>query len=251
MTGSSALAWSTAVLASIVTMVCCAAEAAPLATVAVPFVGCPADGQDGPRRAPVRGRRPALPASAAARLAYYGADVDGIGTLAPRGWRCAVRYGSDGTVMAVAPDAASLSRVLNHGDASGPAVVRRISYAGTSGRFEVARVAAALFPSLGVFVSSVASEHLEGPFRRGLPAGDRATRRGPRETLFTTPSGVRGFGTSSGLGVGPLPVDGIAVVAAGEEPDADVTYARLPSGLRPLVSFLISDADARAVRARG
>lgn len=79
-----------------------ASSAAAAEDVAVPFVGCKADGQVGPLPAPKNDRgTPRLAKHLAARLAYYRADY--IAVLAPRGRHCFSTYGSSSTNAFVTP----------------------------------------------------------------------------------------------------------------------------------------------------
>lgn len=68
----------------------------------LPFVGCPSDGQQGPQRFPKSCPTPTVLGNDAARPAYYAME-DGTGVIAPRGWRCFGRYGSNGSTLTVAP----------------------------------------------------------------------------------------------------------------------------------------------------
>src|SRR5580692_3776159 len=62
----------------------------------IPFVGCKADGQVGPLKAPKETTKMiSLPSELAHELAYYKAE-GGVGVLAPRGWYCFETYGSSG-----------------------------------------------------------------------------------------------------------------------------------------------------------
>ena len=215
------------------------ALAAPAAAAPVPFVGCPSDGQQGPQTAPLSRPRD-VPGPEAAGLADY-AMADGTRTLAPRGWRCSGLAGSDGSVLFVAPDAATLRTLLAGRSVTGPAVVRRTSFGGTSGRVAVARVAAMLFPAASRFVAEVEAEGIDGPLPRGLPRGDRVTRIGALAALYTTPANGRGIGVRSSLAPGALPVDGGAVMSADSDHDLETVDARLPPAVRPLVAGIIAD----------
>ena len=105
------------------------------AVVAIPFIGCKSDGQVGPLDAPT-GQAPAIKLSAAAarRLAYYKAE-NGIGVLAPRGWRCFSTYGSNGSSLFVSPEAFDATRMFSTDWKSfaGPAIQISIADGGTSG----------------------------------------------------------------------------------------------------------------------
>ncbi|HTP83160.1 MAG TPA: hypothetical protein VMQ11_09450, partial [Alphaproteobacteria bacterium] len=65
--------------------------------IAVPFVGCPGDGQQGPMEPQKSGSTPALPALEASRVAYY-SFLD-VRVLAPKGWHCLGLIGSNGETL--------------------------------------------------------------------------------------------------------------------------------------------------------
>jgi hypothetical protein len=70
----------------------------------VPFVGCPADGQQGPVEAPKgEPRVPPLNDVPAEGLAFYKGEY-APGAYAPRGWHCRVWYGSSGGFILVTPE---------------------------------------------------------------------------------------------------------------------------------------------------
>ena len=209
------------------------------AMIAAPHVGCRSDGQTGPRPAPAGRPRP-VSGQGADRVADY-VMADGTRTLAPRGWRCVGRYGSDGSVLFVAPDEGTLRNLVAGRPVAGPAVVRRLAVGDTSGRFAVASVAAMLFPSAARRVAAIEAEGVEGPFRHGLPPGDRITRLGPYAALYTTGPGVRGVGTREELAPGRLAVDGMAVLGPSDYSDLQTMDARLDPAQRPLVSVMIAD----------
>ena len=168
---------------------CGLADEAVAATV--PFVGCKSDGQTGPLPAP-RGGPVAVEATdaVAARLAYYQAQ-DGYGVLAPRGWSCFGLYGSDGAFLIVAQrpfDPANLFK--NPGNVAGAAVQLSFSSGETSGRFEVARTIARVFPKHRNFAQQVIDEGIarasEFPF--GPYPHDRLTNKGDTIVEFATPA---------------------------------------------------------------
>ena len=208
----------------------------------LPFVGCASDGQQGPQRPPRRVRTPTVPGKDAASLAYY-ASADGTRVIAPRGWRCFGRYGSNGSTLTVAPTAQAWAPFEKTSRYTGPAVIRSTSFGGTSGRFEVAAFAARLFPVAARFVAAVEAEGIASAFPRGVPPADRIARRGAYEVLFTTPAGASGTGTRYYLAPGPLPIDGIAILAADREHDLETMDARLPATIRPLVAHIIGQME--------
>ena len=211
--------------------------ATPAWAAHVPFVGCASDGQVGPQPIPRPAATPDLPPAVAARLAYYVGPYD-MRVLAPRGWQCFETYGSNGASLFVTPQ-------RMHGTAEtgliGPAIQLSKSEGGTSGRFEVAAIAARLFPAARAFVDKVEAEGMnDKPFvRRPYPA-DRITHRGPYEALVTTPADQEGIGTASLLRAGSLPIDGIAILDPSGDTSLTHLAARLPTADRPLVAHIIA-----------
>lgn len=210
----------------------------------VPFVGCPSDGQMGPTTPPDSGRgdTPLLPSLIARQLAYYETG-DGIGILAPRGWQCFGLSGSGGTGVIVTPTGHTPDEALSGRlRLDGPAIELSLSFAGTSGRFRVARGIARLFPEKRWFVQSVLDEGITAPsdYVFAPYPHDRLRRRGDRVVEFTTPAQQEGMGTESFLVKGDLPIDGVAVVAQGDEPDFLHLMVRLPAGQRRLAPVIIA-----------
>lgn len=211
--------------------------AAP-AQVSVPFVGCAADGQTGPQRAPRHRATPRLAPALAARIAYY-ASGD-LAVLGPRGWHCFGLYGSNGSVLIVTP-----ARLGPHqlDSLSGPAIQLSYSFGGTSGRFAVAVLIARLFPAHMAFARQVAAE---GIMTEPLPSGpypaDRLARRGQSEVRYLTPGGRDGLGTESHLARGAEPVRGTVLLLSDEAndgPDALKLDVRLPARMAALADTII------------
>lgn len=122
--------------------------------VPVLFVGCASDGQVGPLEAPsAKSKVMAISAGAAERLAYYKAEY-GVGVLAPRGWHCFGTYGSNGATLYVSPDPINAADLLSTSwkGFAGPAIQISVAEGGTSGRFEVAKTIARVFPKHKAFV---------------------------------------------------------------------------------------------------
>jgi hypothetical protein len=194
----------------------------------VPTVGCPQDGQVGPReKPPLPGTvHLRLPAAAGPRLAYYStSESPGTGVLGPRGWDCFGVYGSDGSQLYVVPQKMSgeiLGRPRRIKD--GPAIVRGISFGETSGRFAVAHVAARLFPKARKFVDAVRDEGIDARENyKFVPwTDDRIKYLADFVVSFTTPAGREGAGTASALTPGQQPISGL-IIAHGIGDDADQT----------------------------
>ena len=168
-------------------------------TEKVPFVGCDSDGQMDQRAAPAdTGRAPLVPEPAASSLAYYVAS-QGAGVLAPHGWYCFGYYGSSGSDLVLSPDPATgKDLLLNEPAMSGPGIQISFSDSGTSGRFDVARVAARLFPTHRAFAQRVIAEGLlpasNFPFDP-YPA-DALRRYNDNDVGFVTPANKDGMGTA-------------------------------------------------------
>jgi len=212
--------------------------APPTGLTAVPFVGCARDGQLGPSPPPKGApRRVALSSAAARKLAYY-SDGMGVGVLAPRGWRCFGTYGSNGSTLYVSPlplDASDLAPRF-----TGPVIQASVSFGGTSGRFEVARVIVRVFPAHMAFARKVISEGLEpaSSFKVGPFPHDRLTRRGTNLVAYLTPPNSAGLGVAeSRLAPSGDPISGVAILQ-GDDTDLLFLAARLPPDLADLTATI-------------
>ena len=195
----------------------------------------------GPEAAPAAASMPRLPAPAAAQLAYYAAD--GMAVLAPRGWHCLEVYDSAGAVLLVTPDAHTAD---DRRDLTGPAVEMVYLNGWNSGRFDVARVLARLFPSRRAFVRHVVQEGLEAAdrFPRGPYPHDTIRRLGRSEVAYVTPARRTGMGTAMGcLAPDAAPVDGMATLA--RQDGVTLVDVRLPRGSRFLATAILRDARRR------
>ena len=219
-------------------------------SVSVPFVGCKSDGQVGPQDAPT-GKRHAvsIPAEAAQQLAFYQSQY-GHGVLAPRGWFCFGTYGSSGSQLYVS------SQPINSGDIfaenrkgfTGPAIEVGNSVGDTSGRFEVAKIMARVFPAYKNFVKKVIAEGIEpaSSFPSGPYPGDKLTYKSTRVVEFETPANAEGLGTASWLLKNDSPIRGVAVLV-GPEPSLVQLSVRLAPGDKALADAIIGqmERDAR------
>jgi len=225
----------------------CASE--PLASI--PFVGCPADGQVGPVAAP-KGTTKQLRISAniATQLAYYKAEY-GPGVLGPRGWSCFEAYGSSGSSLFIAPQPLNgKSFFSNHNlRLSGPAIQFNTSVGDTSGRFEVAQVAARVFPHLRSLVDDVIAEDFEpaSDFPSGPYPADKLIYKSDRLVEFVTPANTTGLGTRNRLAKGPGDITGFAMIT-GEENSLLHLSMRLPSALTGLGPIIIEQAEREAAQ---
>ena len=226
-----------------------AAKPAPLATVTVPFVGCASDGQAGPQAAPIsKSLAVAIPAALAQRLAYYKSEY-GPGTLAPRGWHCFSNYGSDGSNLFVSPDPINTSDLssMDWKGFTGQVIEVSEMDGGTSGRFEVAKVIARVFPAYKTFAQNVIAEGIEpaSDFPFGPYPGDKLTYRGKNIVEFETQANAQGLGTDSRLQANASPIDGVAIIAG---PDNDLVQlsARVPANDSDLIGAMVGQTEKEA-----
>jgi hypothetical protein len=215
----------------------------------VPFVGCASDGQAGPQAAPTgRSKSVAISSATAQRLAYYKAQY-GPGVLAPRGWHCFSTYGSDGSNLFVSPDALDSKTLLSMDwkGFTGPAIQISISSGGTSGRFQVAKVIARVFPAYKQFAQNVIAEGIEpaSDFPFGPYATDKLTDRGKNIVEFETPANTAGLGTDSRLLPNASPIDGVDLIT-GTDTDLTQLSARVASNDRDLIPLIVKQAESDA-----
>ena len=209
----------------------------------VPFVGCAVDGQVGPLAPPTEAASTLdLPPAIAAKLAYYASA--NIWVLGPRGWHCFGLYGSNGEKLFLTPEPHDSRDILSgSGRLVGPAIEYSNSVGGTSGRFEVAKVAARLFPVAKPFVEKVAAEGLEpkGDFVLAPFPADRLTRVSDTVVEYVTPAGTDGMGTVSYLQKNGLPISGVAALAMDDPSEIDLGKldVRLPPEMQDLVPAIL------------
>jgi hypothetical protein len=196
---------------------------AGLSRTEVPAIGCPQDGQVGPQDAPALPKMVSVtvPAGMGRFLAFYSAS-EGIesGILAPKGWDCFGTYGSDGNTLYVVPHRLG-GEILDRSEKvkNGPAVIKRVSIGGTSGRFNVAKIGGRIFPSARAFALRVRNEGLEDPKEYVFtpwPA-DRIVRLSEFAVSYMTPPRVNGLGTAFGLEPEREPVFGLVFLTDIEE----------------------------------
>lgn len=207
----------------------------------MPFIGCRSDGQLGPEAAPRSRPAPAgLKPGVAARLAYYASA--NLGVLAPQGWHCFGAYGSNGATILVTPGDVRFDTA----NVKGPAIQLSLSDGGTSGRFEVAKVAARLFPAMQAFVDRVVAEKLEpaGDFPRGPYRHDRLKRVSATDVEFETPAYMEGMGTVSRLSKDVDPIEGFAKMT--KDDSLQLLVVRLPASSRGLAPAIIAGARAQS-----
>jgi hypothetical protein len=223
----------------------------PASLTSVPFVGCAQDGQSGPSPAPSGAAKTAMldPVSAS-KLAFYSADGT-TGVLAPRGWNCFGDYGSDGALLFVAPIPMQSATVLGQTFAiAGPGIELAIHSGDTSGRFEVAKVIARLFPAHMSFAQGVIAEGVEpaGDFVTGAPPTDKLTVKGDTVVEFETPGNTQGVGSIfSALSPTADPIDGVAILE-GATPDSAVLTVRLTPDMRAMTQMIVQQFETDAAQ---
>jgi hypothetical protein len=171
----------------------------------------------------------------------YNGDAGHFGTLGPRGWNCFVTIGSNGWTLYIAPELLDSAKLLEHKNWNGfrgPAIQLSVSDGGTSGRFEVAKVVARVFPAHRNYARRIiaegfgrASEYPFGPF-----PSDHLTYKDKDLVEFTTPAHRKGLGTISWLLPSDQPITGFALLTIG--PDVDTELLQLSLRLPPSLSFL-------------
>ena len=133
----------------------------------------------------------AIPAEVAQRLAYYKAQ-EGVGVLAPKGWRCIETYGSNGATLYVSPDAINAADLFSASwkGFSGPVIQISSVDGDTSGLFEVAKTIARVFPAHRAFVEGVIAEGIEpaSSFPYGPYPADTLRYRRENIVEFRTPA---------------------------------------------------------------
>ncbi len=229
-----------------------AAESPQKFDVHVPFVGCRADGQLGPVKAP-NGKSVRLPIApeAARRLAYYKSE-QGFGVLAPRGWHCFGVYGSNGYALYVSPQQIAPANLFSStwSGFTGPIIELRWESGDTSGRFGVARIIARVFPAHRAFVESVVQEGIEpaSPFPSGPYPNDTLIYRSQEMVEYQTPANTDGLGTNSRLKKNANPISGVATLM-GQTPDLLLLSVRLPPNLPDLTSVIVQQVERDAKHA--
>jgi len=211
----------------------------------VPFVGCPGDGQIGPVDASeTTGPAPWLAGDAASHLAYYA--FRSVGVLAPRSWRCFGLYGSDADILFVTPDPHGFEDLRAAAPKlQGPVVVIARHSGETSGRFEVAAVAARLFPAARHFVRKVIAENIVAAshFHFAPYKTDTVRRLSSTVAEFVTPPNRKGLGTSGRIAANDQPVAGVAIWLPDQGNDLVMTLVRLDPDLRREVRAILTQTE--------
>lgn len=215
--------------------------------VSVPFVGCKSYGQSAVSDAP-NGENLDVPiaADAARQLAYYKTSR-GVSVLAPRGWYCLAQSGSGGEELYVSPAPEVFS--ANWRGFAGPAIEAELISGENSGRYDIAKMIARVFPVRRALALSII-EGVELELPTGPYPSDRLTYKSSEIVEYDTPAQADGLGTESRLLKNGMPISGV-VVLIGQQPGLlHVLHlsARLPAGLAALTPVIIQQAERDAQR---
>jgi hypothetical protein len=149
----------------------------------------------------------------------------------------------------VGPQPIDESRI-GHSGFAGPIIEISNTFGNTSGRFDVARIIARVFPAY----KSTAYKLLEGfdPATGSLAFGpypkDLLTYKGNRVVEYKTPAQTDGLGTyHSSIKKNSSPIDGVAMLV-GPTPDLLLLSMRLPPELNGLTSVIVRQVERDAVR---
>jgi hypothetical protein len=123
------------------------------------------------------------------------------------------------------------------------------NWGGTSGRFEVARIVARVFPVYKAFVTGVRTKFDEpaGAYTFGPYPEDTLTYKSNRVVEYTTPPQTEGLGTQSRLSRNGSPIAGVAMLI-GDAPDLLLLAVRLPGNLRGLTPAIVHQVERDAAR---
>lgn len=219
----------------------------------MPFVGCKSDGQTGPLKAPQgQSKVVAVTPEAAQQLAFY-KSANGVGVLAPRGWKCFGTYGSNGSSLFVSTDPIDATKVSSRQWPGFRGAAVQISYASgeTSGRFSVARVIARVFPKHSEFVRDVVAEGIEpaSSFPSGPYPADKLIYRSSDVVEYETPAGFEGLGTQSRLKKGSSSIRGVAILI-GEQHDLVQLSMRLTPQTDNVAPAILKQVETDAKQLR-
>lgn len=227
-----------------------AGDRAPLLNAEVPVVGCPLESMadDVPPPKTPATVRVLVPQGSAGALAFFTTSPDArLGVLGPKAWSCHGQSGSDGDVLYVVPPDAVLDRV--NGGYAGPMVSRRFADGGTSGRFEVARVAGRLFPQARRFAERVRAEGMDdaGDYVFSPWPRDRLQRLAGSVVAYSTPGGAQGLGRPGKGPYGPETTSGVVMFdgRAADEPSLVELAVRMGDGDDRLAAAITTGFLAR------
>jgi hypothetical protein len=158
--------------------------------------------------------------------------------------------GGDALEVSPRPEGSSVSFSSGRSGFAGPAIRLAARFGDTSGRFEVARTIARVFPAHTGFVERVMKEQLLPPsnFPSGPYPGDRLRYKTDRIVEYETPAQTDGLGTYLGLLKNNAPIRGVAMLV-GETPDLLLLSVRLPPDAVDLTSTIIQQVERQAAAA--
>src|SRR5208282_4412796 len=164
----------------------------------------------------------------------------------PQRRRCFGLYGSDADILFVTPDPHGFDDL--RADApklQGPVVVIARHSGETTGRFEVAAVAARLFPAARHFVRKVIAENIVAAshFHFAPYKTDTVRRLSSTVAEFVTPPNREGLGTSGRIAANDQPVAGVAIWLPDQGNDLVMTLVRLDPHLRREVRTILTQTE--------
>lgn len=219
------------------------------AQVAVPFVGCRSDGQQGPQPAPTgKSKQVQVDSATAAALAFYQSEGD-LGILAPRGWYCFGTYGSSGATLMISSQPIDASKIFSGSWLGLPewAMVFSESYGDTSGRFTVGEVIARVFPAYRSYVTELTKDPDFPPTPTVPYPNDTLTYKTKSIVEYRTPPHAKGLGTRSWLKPSENPIEGVAMLV-GQAPNLRLLSVRLPPAISPLTTVIIHQFERDALK---
>lgn len=217
------------------------ASAAEPDTQAVPFVGCPEDGQMAPAKSQSGLLLPvALDPHIAGQITYYSA-AHAPGVFAPKGWHCLAWNGSSGSILLVTPQRVG-PPYYPLPVITGPAVMIQLSEGAASGRFHVAITASRLFSVVGSeLIARVKQERLisDSSFDTKPYPDDQLRYLSDRFVQYTTPANRTGLGTEGMFEMSNLPVTGLTILNVETEANSlTEVRVRVPAGLNSVAEAI-------------
>ena len=212
------------------------------AAVPVPFIGCPADGQLGPKAPPKQTTKAVrVSPDLAVQLAWYQGSY-GQGVLAPRGWHCLATYGSNGATTYVTPQQLTGSQVLSSTwrGLDGPAIQLSDMSGGTSGRFYVAEAISRLFPAFRGYLAGQDFGTMKFP--SGPYPTDKLHYLNDHTVEYIAAAHQQGLGTESRLVPGNLPISGVMLLT-GSDTDLVALSIRLQNDSDPVARAISLEVE--------
>jgi hypothetical protein len=119
---------------------------------------------------------------------------------------------------------------------------------GTSGRFEVAKIVARVFPAYRQFAQNVIAEGVEpaSDFPFGPYPSDKLNYRGKNIVEFETPANTDGLGTNSRLQKNASSIKGVAIIG-GADTNLTLLSARVSESENDLIPAMVGQAEKEAV----